>query len=715
MSQTAINQCVRLEIQQDIAIITVDNPPVNTITAEVRAGLNGAVDKIENTPTLRAVLLLCAGKTYFSGADIGEFYGPPKEEEYKKLFLRIENLPIPVMTAMYGTVMGGGLELALACHYRIAASSTRFMLPEVTLGIIPGAGGTQRMPRLIGIEKTLDMVVNAKAVNTPEAIELGFIDQAWDDKATDQSLESFALNYLHSQLAAKCGPRPTSAKSVPAVANDIITQYKVIAEQKYPHQTAALTAIKAISASRRFPFLEGLDYETSLVSSAKESAECHGYVHLFFAERNTTRIPELPSDIQARPINNVAIIGAGTMGGGIAMCFANAGFPVTLIDASQEGLELGLQKIDSLYESRVKRGRMSADQKQQCMKLIRGNLSLESVAEADLIIEAVYEDMALKQDIFKQCDAYAKENAIIATNTSTLDINKIAAATKRPKNVIGMHFFSPANVMPLLEVVRTDTTSLDTIKTIMSLAKQIRKTPVLAKVCYGFIGNRMMEGYAREAELMVLEGATPERVDNALQGFGMAMGILAVFDMAGVDVGVNVHTVNAHQFPPDPTYYQASKALYDAGRLGQKSGKGFYQYKPGDRTRYTDEEAIAILKQRGEQLGITQRSDHTEEEIIERCIYPLLNEAIQILDEGIAIRASDIDVAWAMGYGFPRFRGGPLFYADKLGLQTLYDGIMKYQNKFGDMHWKPARLLQQLIKEGKTIAQWELKRERAPG
>ncbi len=710
MSETAINHCVQLAVKQDIAIITVNSPPVNTITADVRAGLSGALDKVEAHPKLRAVMLLCAGKTYFSGADIGEFYGPPKEEEYKRLFLRFENLGIPVVTAMYGTVMGGGLELALACHYRVAAPSTRFMLPEVTLGIIPGAGGTQRMPRLIGIEKTLDMVVNVKMVLAQEAMEMGFVDQICDGTQAEQTLESCALNYLQAQLDANSGPRPTSAQSFPAVDEEIIENYKITARRKYPHQTAALTAIEAIAASSKLPFLEGLDYETQLVNGAKNSPECAGYVHLFFAERDTTRIPEITADIQARTINKVAIIGAGTMGGGIAMCFANAGLPVVLIDASQEGLDRGLEKIDSVYESRVKRGRMSADQKLQCMKFIRGELSLQSVAEADLIIEAVFEDMALKQDLIKQSETYAKENTIIATNTSTLDINEIASVTQRPQNVIGMHFFSPANVMPLLEVVRTDSTSAETIKTIMSLAKPIRKTPVLAKVCYGFIGNRMMEGYAREAELMALEGATPEKIDNALQSFGMAMGILAVFDMAGVDVGVNIHTVNAHQFPPDPSYYQASKALYDAGRLGQKNGKGFYQYKPGDRTRYVDEEAIALLKQRGEQLGITQRSDHTEEEIIERCILPLLNEAINILDEGVAIKASDIDVTWAMGYGFPRFRGGPLFYADKLGLQTIYDGIMKYQKKYGDMHWQPAQLLQKLIKEEKTLTQWERER-----
>jgi len=395
------------------------------------------------------------------------------------------------------------------------------------------------------------------------------------------------------------------------------------------------------------------------------------------------------------------------MGGGIAMCFANAGINVTLIDVSQEGLDRGYANVDANYQSRVKRGRMTEEKKIATMEYIDTSLTLGAAADADVIIEAVFEDMALKKSIFTELDRIAKPGAILATNTSTLDINNIAAVTKRPADVIGLHFFSPANVMPLLEVVRTDTTSHETIRTALELAKTLRKTPVLAKVCYGFIGNRMMEGYAREAEFMALEGATPRKVDDALQHFGMAMGILAVFDMAGVDVGVNVHKANAEQFPPDPAYYQASQAIYDAGRMGQKNGKGFYRYEAGDRNRYDDPEALAILAQRAKELGIEQRKDHTTEEIIERCTFALINDGIKILEEGIAVRASDIDVVWGAGYGFPRYRGGPLFYADTIGLKTVYDGIMKYQARFGDMHWQPAKLLVDLAEQGKTLQQWE--------
>jgi len=702
MKKVFLNEVVRLEIVNNIAKVIVNNSPVNTIDAGVRDGLNKAVDAIESNSDLKAVLLLCEGKTYFSGADIGEFNGPPKEEEYRKLFLRFENLPLPVVTAMYGTVMGGGLELALACHYRIAIAGTRFALPEVTLGIIPGAGGTQRMPRCIGIEKTMEMVVNASPVSEDDGKALGFIDEV-----CERELDEFAIKYVQSILDRNLGVRPTSLHQVVPVTDEMIESFKNIARKKYPHQTAALTAIEAIAASAKMPFLEGLTYETQLVNQAKASPECKGLVHLFFAERETVKVPEISDAVATRPVNKVAVIGAGTMGGGIAICFANAGIPVTLIDVSQEGLTRGMKNIDSNFESRVKRGRITAAQKQETMSLISGKLNMESIQDADLVIEAVFEDMTLKSNIFKQFDSLAKHGAILATNTSTLDINKIAAVTSRPQDVIGLHFFSPANVMPLLEVVRTDTTSHETIRTCMLLAKKIRKTPVLSKVCYGFIGNRMMEGYAREAELMALEGATPRKVDDALQQFGMAMGILAVFDMAGIDVGVNVHKANEEQFPPDPTYYQSSQALFDAGRLGQKNGKGYYRYLPNDRNRYDDEEALEILRKRAELLCVAQRSDHSEQEIIERCLFPLLNEAIQILDEGVAIRASDIDVAWASGYGFPRYRGGPLFYAETLGLDVLYQGMLKYQEKFGSMHWRPAQLLERLVKDGMSIGEWE--------
>ena len=559
------------------------------------------------------------------------------------------------------------------------------------------------MPRLIGVEKTLDMVLNAKPVDAKTAVEYGFIDAL-----IDGDLKEGALRYAEKLIADGKGPRRTSERNVdPATCSPaILERMNALAAKLYPNRVAPYTAIKAVKASLELPLAKGLEYETELANESKVTPESKGSIHAFFAERETRKVPDLPANVEARPVKTAGVVGAGTMGGGIAICFANASIPVTVLDASEDGLKRGIAGIDKTYESMVKRGRITADEKKQRMALITPSLKYEDLGSADVIIEAVFEDMKLKQDVFRKLDAVAKPGAVLGTNTSTLDINEIAKVTKRPADVIGLHFFSPANVMPLLEVVRTDTTGPAVIKTVMELAKPLRKTPVLARVCYGFIGNRMMEGYAREAGRMTLEGATPREVDSALQKFGMAMGMLAVFDMAGVDVGVKVHQANAAQYPPDPTYYQSDFALYDAGRLGQKTGKGYYRYEPGDRTPHDDPEAVALLRERGKKLGIEPRK-HTEQEIVERCVYPLMNEAIRILEEGIAIRASDVDVVWTAGYGFPRYRGGPLYYADQIGLKTLLDGMLKYQKIFGPMHWQPAKLLVELVQKNLSIADWE--------
>jgi 3-hydroxyacyl-CoA dehydrogenase len=404
------------------------------------------------------------------------------------------------------------------------------------------------------------------------------------------------------------------------------------------------------------------------------------------------------------------VIGVGTMGGGIAICFANAGLPVTVLDSSQAALDRGFAGMVKTYDSMVKRGRLTVEEKEQRLALIRGTLNYADLAGADVVIEAAFESLDLKRKIFRSLDEAAKPGAVLATNTSTLDITEIAAATRRPEDVIGLHFFAPANVMPLLEIVRTDATAAAIIGSALDLAKTLRKTPVLTRVCYGFIGNRMMEGYAREAQRMVLEGATPARIDGALEAWGMAMGILAVFDMAGVDVGVNVHRANADRYPPDPSYYQADFALHAAGRLGQKNGKGYYKYLPGDRTRHEDPEAIDILKGTARRLDIPQRA-HSADEIVERCLYPLINEGTRILEEGIALRAADVDVVWCAGYGFPRYRGGPMFYADTIGLKTVHDGMLKYRDMFGPMHWQPSPLLARLANEGRSLADWDAARQ----
>jgi 3-hydroxyacyl-CoA dehydrogenase len=694
---------VNVADEGDIAVVTVNNPPVNTINAAVREALFPVVAAIAARRGVKAAVLLCEGSTFFSGADIGEFSGPPQEEAYRRLFNAIENLSVPVVAAMHGTVMGGGLEIALACHYRVAAPGARFGLPEVTLGIIPGAGATQRLPRLIGVEKTLELVIGARPVDAAQAVALGLVD-----RLIEGDLRAGALAYARTLQA----PRRTGEMRVdPATATDaIIARFTEQARKLYRNRQAPLTAIEAIRAAARLPLDKGLEYETALVNGAKATVESKALVHVFFAERETRKIPGIAPEVKARPVRKAAIVGAGTMGGGIAICFANAGIPVSVLDATREGLDRGLAVIGSTYEGMVKRGQMSAADKAQRIALITGSLDYEAVRDADVIVEAVFEDPALKKKIFARLDAVAKPGAVLATNTSTLDIEDIASAVARPQDVIGMHFFSPANVMPLLEVVRTAKTAPEVIRTTMDLARPLRKTPVLARVCYGFIGNRMMEGYAREAERMVLEGATPRQVDSALENWGMAMGILAVFDMAGIEVGVSVHRSNADKYPPDPTYYQADFAIYEAGRLGQKNGKGYYRYE--GRERLDDPEAIAILRARAQQLGVEKRT-HTEQEILERCLYPLMNEGFRILDEGVAVRASDIDVVWTSGYGFPRYRGGPMFHAETIGLKTLLDGILSYRARFGPMHWEPAPLLVKLVDEGRTLAQWQSARTAA--
>jgi 3-hydroxyacyl-CoA dehydrogenase len=694
---------VALAVDGDIAVITVNNPPVNTITASVREGLFRVIGEIRSHTALTAVVLVCEGGTFFSGADIGEFSGPPKEAEYRDLFRQLERLPIPVVVGMHGLVMGGGLEIALACHYRVAVPGTRFGLPEVTLGIIPGAGGTQRMPRLIGVEKTLELIIGARPVDVATGIALGFIDAE-----VQGDVRAATIAYARALVRELAGPRRTSERSVDAATATPAILHKLSAQaaKQYPNRQAALTAIKAVSAAAKLPFEEGLLYETELANGAKATDESKALVHVFFAERDTRKVPGLPADTKPRTIGCGGVVGAGTMGGGIAICFANAGLPVTILDTNQESLDRGLRVIGKTYDSMVERGRLSAEDKEKRMALIRGTLAYSDLASADVIIEAVFESMDLKTKIFKALDDVAKPGAALATNTSTLDITEIAAATRRPDDVVGLHFFAPANVMPLLEVVRTDSTAPAVIRTALELAKRLRKTPVLARVCYGFIGNRMMEGYAREAERMTLEGATPREIDGALEAWGMAMGILAVFDMAGIDVGVNVHRANAERYPPDPSYYQADFALHAAGRLGQKNGKGYYKYLPGDRVRHDDPEAVQVLKDTALRLNIPQRN-HSAGEIVERCVYPLINEGIRILEEGVASRASDVDVVWCAGYGFPRYRGGPLFHADTIGLKTVYDGVLKYQDQYGPMHWEPAPLLARLVAEGRTLGEWD--------
>jgi 3-hydroxyacyl-CoA dehydrogenase len=694
---------VDVKLVDGVAVMTVDAPPVNTITAAVRAGLDQGLDEVAKLSGVKAIVLCCAGSTFFSGADIGEFSGPPKEAEYRDLFHRFEQSKVPVVAALYGTSLGGGYEITLACHYRIASAKTRIGFPEVTLGIIPGAGGTQRLPRLIGAEKALDMIISAKPIDAKTAVAYGAID-----RIAEGDVNAAALAYAKELIAEGAGPRRTCDMQVVAdtATPEIFAKAEATAKKLYPNRIAAQTAVAAIRAAVVMPITDGLLLEEKLGNDSKATPESKGAIHVFFSERETRKISDIPADTKARKIAAAGIIGAGTMGGGIAICFANAGIPVTILDTTDEALKRGLGVVDGTYASMVKRGRLSEEDKAKRMSLIKGSLAYADLADADVIIEAVFENMDVKKKIFAELDKVAKPGCVLATNTSTLDVEEIGTATKRPQDVIGLHFFSPANVMPLLEIVRTTKTSAETIKTSVELARPLKKTPVLVKVCYGFVGNRMMEPYGREAERMVLEGATPREVDTAMEHWGMAMGLLAVYDMAGVDIGINVHKANADKYPIDPTYYQAEVALGEKGRFGQKSGKGFYKYEKGDRNRYDDPEAIALLQARAAELQVPQ-SAHSEEEIVERCLYPLINEGFRILEEGVVIRAADIDVVWTAGYGFARYRGGPMHYAEAIGLKKVLAGMQKYKDRFGPMHWEPSKLLVELATSGKTIAQWE--------
>jgi len=687
----------------DIAVVTIDAPPVNAMTREVRAGLKASFEALRGKPDVKAIVLACAGRTFLSGGDMREFDTGVLEPGYHGVLRLIEDSPVPVVAALHGTVMGGGLETAVSCHWRIALDSTRIGLPEITLGIIPGAGGTQRVPRLIGLEPALDLMLSGKPLGAQQALEVGLID-----RVASGDLPAAALAYARELVAQGAGVRRTRERSVAGAekADEIIAARRAQAAKTMRNRNSPNVLLDAVAASVKLPFDQGIAYERSLSVEVEKAVEGRAFRHLFFGERELRKVPGIAPDVRGRKVERVGIVGAGTMGGGIAMCFANAGIPVVMLDTAQANLDRGLATIRKNYERSVSRGSLAPAQLEQRLALIRGSLDDADLADADLVIEAVFENLALKKQIFTRLDAVARPGAVLGTNTSTLDIDEIAAVTRRPQDVIGLHFFSPANVMQLLEIVRAKATADDVLMTALDVAKAIRKTGVVAKVCYGFIGNRMMDPYGREAERCVMEGATPEQVDSALESFGMAMGILAVYDMAGIDVGYLTRKERAHLLPQDPTFYRPTALLYERGWLGQKSGRGYYRYDGADRKRTPDPEAIAIFRAEAERLGVPQRQPSAEE-IQQRCLYAMINEGARILEEGIALRASDIDIVYASGYGFPRYRGGPMFYADTVGLAVVLDKIREFQRTLDPQYWQPSPLLERLAREGKTFAQWQ--------
>ena len=702
-----MSEAVNVSMQGDIAVVTVDSPPVNTLTREVRAGLQAAFASLRGNAAVKGIVLACAGKTFLSGGDMREFETGILEPGYHEVLRLIEDSPVPVVAALHGTVMGGGVETAIACHYRVAQEGTKLGLPEITLGIIPGAGGTQRMPRLIGLEAALEMMLSGKSLSAGDAAKVGLVESVVEGDVT-----AAAVAYARELAASGRGPRRTRERAIAGAekAGEIVAARRAAAAKTFRNRNSYNVLLDAVQAAVELPFDAGIERERALSIQVERAVEGRAFRHLFFAERELRKIPGLPADVKSRKVAKVGIVGAGTMGGGISMCFANAGIPVSLVDARQEALDRGLATLRRNYERSVARGSLKPEQLEQRLALIAPSLDYAALADADLIVEAVFENMALKKEIFAKLDGVAKPGAILGTNTSTLDIDEIAAVTKRPQDVIGLHFFSPANVMRLLEIVQCARTAPEVVMTALDIAKTIKKVGVVAKVCYGFIGNRMMDPYGREAERCVLEGATPEEVDGALEDFGMAMGILAVYDMAGIDIGHLTRVARAHLLPKDPTFYRPTALLTERGWLGQKTGRGYYRYDSAERKRTPDPEAIALFAEEAQRLGVPQRKP-SKQEIQERCLCSMINEGARILEEGVACRASDIDIVYTAGYGFPGYRGGPMFYADTVGLKVIYDKIMEFQKTLDPQYWQPAPLLEKLARAGSSFAQWQAERK----
>jgi 3-hydroxyacyl-CoA dehydrogenase len=691
----------------DVAVITLNNPPVNGLGYETRKGITEALAQANADAQIKAVVLTGAGKAFSGGADIKEF-GSPKalaEPNLLSVILAIENSTKPVVAAVHSVAMGGGLELALGCHYRIVAPGCKVALPEVKLGLIPGAGGTQRLPRALGVEAALNMIVSGEPV--PAEMLAQVPGQKLFDKlaASAESLmdEAFALAREKVDVRPLPLVRELPCKHPKGDAYFQFARNMVGGMSKnFP---APLKCVDAVEAATKKKFDDGLTYEREIFINLMWTPECRALRHIFAAERAASKIPDVPEDTPKREIKSVAVIGAGTMGGGITMNFLNAGIPVKMLETKQEALDRGLATIRKNYEAQVTKGKLKQDKYDQRMSLLTTTLSYEDIKDADLVIEAVFEEMGVKETVFKKLDEVMKKGAILASNTSTLDINKIASFTKRPQDVVGLHFFSPANVMKLLEVIRGEKTAKDVLATVMAVAKTIKKTAVVSGVCDGFIGNRMIEQYSRQAGFLIEEGATPEQVDKAVEKFGFAMGPFRMGDLAGNDIGWAIRK-RRYVEKPNMKYSKTADLLCEMGRYGQKTGAGWYDYKPGKRDAIPSPVVIEMIEKHRKAQGITPRKI-SDEEILQRLVYALVNEGAHILEEGIASRASDIDMVYLTGYGFPLHRGGPMQYADTVGLFNVVQSMQRFaRNPLDDAKfWQPAPLLAKLVAEGKSFNQ----------
>lgn len=687
-----------------VRVIEIDSPPVNALSQAVRLGIVQQLQLAFEDDSVEAIVLICAGRTFIAGADIREFGLPPLAPHLPEVVAQLEASPKLIVAAIHGTALGGGFEVALGCHYRLARQDAKVGLPEVKLGLLPGAGGTQRLPRLIGVQAALPMIVSGAPISAGKAARMGAIDQLVED-----NLPTEAIAYAEKLLDEAAPLRRLCETDIDAasVPDQFYDEFRASIARKTRGYFAPERIISAVQAAVDLDFDQGMQRERELFSECMQSRESLALRHVFFADRQASKVAGLAKDTPVRDIKSVALIGAGTMGGGIAMNFASKGIAVHMVDVDAAAIESGMAVVRSNYQRGVKKGRMTEAQFDSLMQLFKPTTDYADLANVDLVIEAVFENMAVKKEIFKRLDQVCKPGAILASNTSTLDLDEIAQATSRPQDVVGLHFFSPANIMRLLEVVRGAETAPEVLATVMSLAKRIGKVGVVSGVCYGFIGNRMLEGYAREAGLLLLEGAKPEQIDRVLYAFGMPMGPLAMNDLAGIDVGAKVREQRRIKgtLPADERFGLVADQLVAMGRCGQKTGAGFYRYEAGVRTPIPDPEVQTLIQREADRLGIKQR-DISDEEILKRCIYPLINEGARILDEGIAQRASDIDVVWINGYGFPPYRGGPMFYADSIGLKKIYAQICTYRDTLGNEfgYWEPAPLLEKLAREGGRFA-----------
>ncbi|MBS7707989.1 3-hydroxyacyl-CoA dehydrogenase NAD-binding domain-containing protein [Chelatococcus asaccharovorans] len=689
---------VRAENKGKISLVSIDNPPVNALNADVRQGLVKAVQAAAADPNVQAIVIASSGKTFTAGADIAEFGKLARPPSLPELIAALEKSPKPIVAAINGVALGGGLELALACHSRVASPDAKLGLPEVKLGLIPGSGGTQRLPRLIGAAAALQIMSSGEPVDAKAALSLGIVDAVAEGNLVETAMAQ-ALNL------ARNGSWPLVSESTDRSTSEAREAFEVAAveiSRRAAEMPNVATLVELVRATFEMSFEEGLalEREQFLRLIADDRSKALRYV--FFSERETARVPGLSRDTLPRPINRAAVIGAGTMGSGIAMCFANADIPVTVVETSGAALSRGMERIEGTYDVSVKRGTITSEEKERRIALIRGQVGLEAVGDADVVVEAVFEDMGVKKAIFSELDRFSRQGAILATNTSYLDINEIASATARPEDVVGLHFFSPANVMRLLEVVRTDKTAPDVVATALSLGRRLGKVPVVVGVCFGFVGNRMLARRTTAAERLLVDGALPHEVDAAVTQFGFRMGPFAMADLAGLDIGWRTRRSLG-------TKAAVADALCEAGRFGQKAGRGYYTYKEGDRTAHRDPEVEHLIEEVSYSLAVKRRT-FTADEIIERLMYPMVNEGARILDERIAARTSDIDVIWLNGYNWPAWRGGPMYWADRVGLRRIAARLEVLSEESGDDSLEPARLLQRLASEERTFA--DLARER---